>query len=415
MYQLKGAIFSLRDVLLVQGQLDEVRLRETILLLKYLLSIGVQPVLVSNARWTINGTMDAQSFLSGHIGATLPYFQGGRDMAYKQKPEAMAHVLKQFGWRPEEAVYIGSTEDDMRAARNGGLLFLNAQWHAQNSEYGFQFESPLDIARSIDCCCIGLGDWFWAVQSGQLRVYTIAPFAQYSPAYPDAKNYSSDAKNAVKFSRGAIPFWGRLMAARLYFAGLATEANYLAPYPGHRPNSSKSVLTHALRIVSGSLRAQYLDDLIVRHNQAQKSQAARNAGKVLSHANQLDTIHLRPDPVRTGPARKRYVRPPNLSGKTVIVVDDICTEGHSMEAARMFLQAAGANVVSVAWLKTPGNNHYKCITDLQPPIKKPFVPYQASSVKQKQYTFSGNIHNNNASKEVAQAFARYNAWSWPKL
>lgn len=414
MHQLKGAIFSLRDVLVVQGQIDPELLAETTKLLQFLLSKGVQPVIVSNSAWTIRGTMEPiQEYLSKLVGAELPYFQGGRDMPVKQKPAAMKHILAKHEWQIEEAVYVGSTEHDMQAARNGGLLFLNANWHAENSPYGFQFSSPKDIARFIDCCCLGLGDWFWKVEDGPLRVYAMAPLAEFSKRYPGAKEYSTDAKNAAKFNKGDVEFWGRLMAARIYFSGIGAEASYVAPYPGHSPSSKKPLLTNALKIVSGSLKAQYLDDLVVRHAKAEKSQLARRRGVALDHNNQLNTINLRKDPRRTGPLGKRYVRPPLRNGKTVVVVDDICTEGHSLEAARAFIENTGANVICLSWLKTPGPNHYKRVTGLSPTISSPYKPYVTGSVSMKTITNNSGICNENAPVEIADAFGRYGNWDWP--
>jgi len=413
MHTIKGAVFSLRDVLIVQGTLSRELLSETTNLLKFLLSKGVLPVLVSNSAWTVGGTKSAQQFLSELVGTELPYYQGNRDMPVKQKPEAMAFVLQNHGWEPREVVYIGSTEDDMRAARNGGLLFLNASWHAENSPYGFHFDSPIDIARFIDCCCLGLGDWFWAVEDGPLRVYSIAPLAEYSKRYPQAAEYSSDAKSAVKFNRGDIPFWGRLMAARIFFSGIGKEASYVAPYPGHRPNSKKSILTNALKIVSGSLQTQYLDDLIIRHSTAQKSQTARVKGLPLDHENQLNSIHLRRDPLRTGPKGMRYVRPPLKTNKTVVIVDDICTEGHSMEAARHFIESTAARVICLSWLKTPGGNHYKKISGLTPNITNPYAPYTAHSYSTEIHTYDSGIRNADAPTEIAEAFKRYHGWKWP--
>ena len=207
MHQLKGAIFSLRDVLVVQGSLEKPTLSETVKLLKFLISKDVRPIIVSNSSWSLtNSKKTVPEFLSELVGEDIPYYQGGRDMPYKQNAAAMSHVLDQYGWSPQEVVYIGSTDDDMKAAANGRLLFLNARWHAINSKYGFEFASPKDIARFIDCCCLGLGDWFWAVEEGDLRVYAIAPLAEYSKRYPGAAAYSADAKQAVKFDRGDVIF-----------------------------------------------------------------------------------------------------------------------------------------------------------------------------------------------------------------
>lgn len=414
MHTLKGAIFSLRNVLAKSGEFDQGTAKETVKLIKYLISVGVQPVLVSNSSWSIVGTEEPfNEYFSRLVGQALPYFQGGRDMDYKQYASAMQHVLKAQGWVSQEVVYIGNTQDDIKAASNGGLLFLNAKWHEANSPFGFEFNSPKDIAKFVDCCCLTPRDWFWGIENNGLRVYTIAPLGEFSKAYPDAAIYSTDAKNAVKFGVGDLRFWGLLMAARMHLSGIGAEANYVAPYPGHKTTSEKAELLQAVSIASGSLRAKYLQDYVSRHSDAPKSQELRNSGQSPSAINQLSTIHLRSDPLKTGAIGGRYKNPPSVKGKTILLVDDICTQGHSLETARAFTETTGANVICLCWLKTPGANDYHEIFDLEPKIKRPYQAYQPVRHKLRIHSNSGNVINGNAASEIADAFTRFNEWDWP--
>lgn len=414
MHTLRGAIFSLRNVLAKEGKADQAVVLETVKLLRYLISAGVQPVLVSNSTWTVVGSKEPfNEYFSRLVGQQLPYYQGGRNMAYKQYAAAMQHVLKEQGWEPQEVVYIGNTQEDIQAASNGGLLFLNAEWHGQNSPFGFEFDSPREIAKFVDCCCLTPKDWFWSIQNGNLRVYTIAPLGEYSKAYPSAAIYSTDAKNAVKFGVGDLRFWGLLMAARMHLSGIGAEASYVAPYPGHKTTSEKAELLEAVRIASGSLRARYLEDYIVRHQDAPKSQTLRNSGEQPSAFNQLASIRLRTDPLKTGGAGGRYKNRPNVNGKTLLVVDDICTQGHSLETARAFAEAAGANVICLCWLKTPGPNDYREIVKLTPSIKRPYLSYKPESYEEVVHSNSGNVINHNAATEIADAFTRFSGWDWP--
>ncbi|NTF00129.1 phosphoribosyltransferase family protein [Agrobacterium tumefaciens] len=414
MYTLKGAIFSLRDTIVVEGAIDVTLLEQTVQLLQFLLAKNVMPVIVSNSSWIANPSKrEIPDLLNEAVGYKIPYFQGGRDMPMKQYAGAMSHVLTTQGWEPEEAIYIGSTKDDMIAARNGKLMFLNARWHALNSTYGFDFESPKDIARFIDCCCLSIGDWFWAIEQGDLRVYSIAPLAEYSRSYPTAGAYSTDAKQAVKFNKGDLRFWGRLMGARLYFSGLGRSIDYLAPYPGHQPSSSQKLLSNALKIAADTLRSGYLVDLIERHRPAQKSQTARQQGIALDHKNQLSTIKLRRDPLKTGQSGARYKKSPLKPGKTVLVVDDILTEGFSLEAAQAFVKATGASVICAAWLKTPGANHYRALADVTPDLKDPYKPFAPVATRATIYANGAQIRNAKAPEEVAEAFKRYSSWDWP--
>jgi hypothetical protein len=416
MERLKGVIISLRDVLAKSGKIDPNILRETVNLIKYIHSVGVQPVLVSNTLWTVGDKQQPfVDFISKLCGVSLPYYQGNVDIPYKQTAAAMQTILDKHGWTSQNTVYIGSTEFDMRAARNGGLLFLNAKWHAQNSDYGFEFSSPKDIARFIDCCCLTPKDWFWGIQHGDLQCFSIAPLGEYSKQYPQAAVYSTDAKQAVKFGVGDLRFWGLLMASRIHFSGIGAQAHYASPYPGHAIDSEKAELMSAVKIVAGSLKASYLHDLIVRHTTASKSQQLRNSGQSPSAANQLSTVHLRRDPLMTGPLQRRYKNSPIKDGKTVLIVDDICTEGFSLECARAFVEKTGAKAILLTWMKTPGPNDYHEIQSLEPVITNAYGPYIPENIQVIKHSNSQNVINANAATEIADAFSRFSNWDWPAL
>jgi hypoxanthine phosphoribosyltransferase len=418
MYSLKGIIFSLSDVLAHEGAQDTELRGEVVKLLKFLLKNGIQPILISNRGWTVTMAeseekIPFQDYVSGLVGEELPYYQGGKNISFKQKPAAMEQILDEQGWSAPEVLYVGNSKEDMIAASNGGFPFLNAQWHEHNSPYGFTFSSPKEIASFVDCCCITPNEWFWSVEDEALRVYAIAPLAEHSSSYPQGSIYSTDAKSSTKRDVGNIRFWGLLMAARIHLSGIGSEINFVAPYPGHSTGSKKTKLMGAIAVVSGSLRAQFVYDLIERHTDAVKSQTLRTKGGTPDIANQLNTIHLNPKATKPGPKQVKYKNPPNIKGKTVLIVDDICTQGYSLEAARAFCEAAGAKVILLSWLKTPGPNNYHAISSVYPKISKAFQAYAFSSATHKVYSNSGNVTNKNAPKEIADAYSKYASWEWP--
>ncbi|MFJ1292643.1 phosphoribosyltransferase family protein [Paracoccus yeei] len=417
MHTLKGIIFSLSDVLAHKGSIDRDLFSETVKLLKFLLSKKIQPVLVSNTTWIVSNKdgkeTPFQEYISQFVGQPLPYYQGGRDIDYKQYATAMQAVLGMHGWTAPEVLYVGNTQEDVQAASNGGFPLLNAKWHGDNSPYGFEFASPKEIASFIDCCCLTPKDWFWGIQDNGLRVHAIAPFAEYSRAYPEGAIYSNNAKQAVKADAGNVRFWGLLMAARIHLSGIGVEIDFVAPYPGHKTTSKKTQLMNAIEVVSGSLRARYLFDFIERHSNAEKSQTLRVNGLSPSASNQISTIKLNPAPTRTGPKQLKYANKPKIKGKTVLVVDDICTEGYSLEASRAFFEAAGAKVILLSWLKTPGRNDYHAITSITPKITRPFSKFNPTRVAEKIYSNSGNVTNPDADKEIAEAYTKYINWDWP--
>lgn len=411
---LKGAIFSLHDVLVKQGTIDGALFDETLRLLRYLKMRGVEPVFISNHDWTVTSPGKEQPFrtlLEERLGP-VSYFVGGHQgMPYKPRADSTGHILAAKGWQKNEAIYVGNTPDDMKTAANGGLLFVNAMWHGAASPYGFQFESPRDVARFIDCLCLGLTGWFWALEQSGLRVYALAPFTTLSPKYAQAHAYSENAKATSKHGAGDASFWGRLLAARIYFSGLADEIDYITAYPGHAPTSNLTVIGQALNILGQSLRKSYLPDLIVRHSKAIKSQTARASGGSVGLDNQLNTICLNPAPTR-GVGGKPYKSPPTRGGKCVLVVDDICTEGNSFEAARAYLRAAGAQAICVSWLKTI-NTDYRAIW----PAYQPFNPYVVQTfpapISTTTHWFSSAISSIAAPSDLAEIYGRYFSWDWP--
>jgi hypothetical protein len=203
------------------------------------------------------------------------------------------------------------------------------------------------------------------------------------------------------------------MAARIHLSGIGAEVTFVAPYPGHSTVSNKSKLMGAVAVVSGSLRAQFVYDLIERHTDAQKSQTLRVSGGVPVIENQLNSIRLNPSATKPGPKQEKYRNPPNIKGKTVLVVDDICTQGFSLEAARAFLEAAGANVILLSWLKTPGPNDYHALATITPKIRKPFQKYGFAGGTHDVYSNSGHVTNANAPNEIAEAYSKYATWDWP--
>jgi len=298
---LKGVIFSLHDVLAKAGPIDADLFSETVRLLRYLKSREVEPVFISNRGWTVtykdgSPPKTFKEVLEAQLGP-VSYYIGGQDgMPYKPLAAATAHILADKGWTNREVIYVGNTDSDMRTAQNGNILFVNVVWHGEGSPYGFQFESPLDVARFVDCLCVGLNSWFWKIEDDPLRVYALAPFSTLSSQYLQAHAYSASARATSKDGAGDAAFWGRLLAARVYVSGLVDEISYITAYPGHAPDSKPTVIAEALNIFGQSLRARYIPDLLLRHSKATKSQTARAAGGSVGVDNQLSTIMLNPKP-----------------------------------------------------------------------------------------------------------------------
>jgi hypoxanthine phosphoribosyltransferase len=416
MQKLMGVIFSLRDVIFHKGHNDSELFAQLEKLILWLRDKGVQPVFVGNHGWAYknsDGTStDVRKVLKDRWGDFPWYIASEGDMPYKPQAAAMETVLSKHGWKHTQAIFVGNTDDDMRTARNGRLLFLNAMWHGEASPYGYQFESPLDVARFIDCFCLGTTDWFWSINKGPLRVYAVAPFSTMSARYAEAHSYSGHARNTAKHLGGDATFWGRLLASRVYFSGLVDEIDYITSYPGHSTLSKQPVVSDALTILADSLRTRYLPDLIVRHSTATKSQSARTSGQTVGHANQIETIRLEKLPTKSKHG-ERYKSPPIRAGKTVLVIDDICTQGNSFEAGRAYIEKTGARSISLAWLKTI-NTDYEAISGPLP-IADPYSKMSIAVGKMPTtiYHYSSAIKNGAATADLSEIFKRYYGWQWP--
>jgi hypothetical protein len=415
MSQLKGVIFSLRDVIVRSGPIAPELLDEIRLLLNFLRTRDVTPVFVANHAWTVtlgDGSRKDLRDAIREVWGDFPWYIAERnEMPWKPKPEAMQFVLRDRGWSSDEVVYVGTTENDMITARHARLLFLNAVWHGGQTQYGYIFRSPMEIARFIDCFCLKSHSWFWKIEQGDLRVYTIGPYATISPRFAHAASYSSHARITAKNLGGDASFWGHLLSAAVYFSGIANQCNYVCSYPGHRTDSSKPVLEEALKILADCLGQKYLGRLIVRHQTAVKSQRARAEGGNVAVDNQLNTIHLNRNPVKNA-SGQTYIRTPLRTGKVVLVVDDICTEGNSLEAARAYIKATGADVISLAWLKTPSRD-YNRLAEL-PRIPDPYAPNMfARSPATVSFPFNRFICDEDATEELDRVFSKYYSWSWP--
>lgn len=413
---LKGVIFSLRDVLARDVPFDRALFDETLHLIRYLQSRGVTPVFASNHDWTVktaSGVISFRQWIEGMLGPVAYYVAARGDMDWKPRAGAVGGILKAQGWSPREVLYVGNSEDDMRTAINGGVLFLNALWHGEANPYGYKFQSPKDIARYIDCLCLGLDRWFWTLERPGLRAYAMGPFTTLSPTLAEAHAYSADARATSKFGIGDATFWGRLLAARVYFSGLVDEINYITSYPGHAPDSKDPVVAEALSILAESLHKKYLPDLIIRHTKADKSQNARIAGAAVGVENQLNTIDLNRNP-RKGVHGEPYVNNPISRGKTVLVVDDICTQGNSFEGARAFLQKAGAGVICLSWLKTINTDYRMIQGDPARFVPNPYAPVKIQGpVPITALGYHAHVTNPGAAADLAQVHARYANWNWP--
>ncbi len=413
MARLKGVIFGVDNVLVKEGTND---FRSDILtdvgrLVRFLRNRRIEPVVLTNRTWTIGreGSEEpprpAQEYLEQRWGP-IRWFKAGSDgVPWKQRAAALQHIREQMGWVANETLFVGNSDADMRSAINGGVLLLNALWFGKQMDYGLQFESPKKIARFVDVFCLREHFWFWRVEDGALRVYSLAPYGTMVDEY---KEYSENFIVAVKRELGSYgDFWARYLCTSMYFSGLYNPVNYLTSYPKHTRGEYPEVLIEPMTAFVKCFRGNYLPDLITRHTDAPESK--RNRGSI-NHTHQLNTIHLRRDPLKRG--EERYKNPPLCGGKTVLVIDDICTQGFSFEAAGTYIRQTGAQTVFVSLLKTL-NRDYEVLAPTRL-ARGPYLPNQFDeAVTARVYPYRGHIVDHAAPKELRNKLRQYHSWDWP--
>lgn len=407
--KLKGMIFSIGDVL-SSTRWSQQTFSEIILLLKFIQSKGLQPIVLANRPQAFDG-QSVESLITQQVGE-FPWFMTIRDnLPMKPKAGAIKHVLGVMGWDETEAMYVGNKDDDMRTAVNGGVLFLNACWYGQNTNYGIKFETPLDVGRFIDIFCLRDSLWHYQIKDESLEYYSLGTF---STMRPDLAVYSEDAKNSAKFGAGHPDFWTKYLWSTIYFSEVYKRVQFVAPYPGHKSSEisvASNIIEEPMLAFTKCFRITYLRDLIIRHTTAQKSQKARNSGIQIDHNTQLSTINLNPHPLR-GSGDSTYKNSP-IKGKTVLVVDDICTRGYSLEAARIYLENAGANVICLSWLKTINSDYTKNVTPYSSKID-PYTPNeQWPDSQSKSFPYQRYITDRDAAGEIETKLAAYKEWVWP--
>jgi hypoxanthine phosphoribosyltransferase len=115
---------------------------------------------------------------------------------------------------------------------------------------------------------------------------------------------------------------------------------------------------------------------------------------------------------KKGPDGAPYKNNPLFKDKTVLLVDDICTEGNSFEAGRAFIGATGAKVICLSWLKTI-NRSYNAVVG-QVPITDPYAQVQlAKKVPVVGFPYGSAILDPKATTDLAELHKTYFDWKWP--
>ena len=415
MKRIKYLIFGLRN-LLIEAEADSLTGRSDFdspladefgRLVAYARSQQIEPVVFANHAWIVRGGEAVEQILNKKWGKMLWLTANGIEIPRKPQAAAMQAVLKRLGCEPNEVLYIGNTDDDMRTAVNGEVLFLNATWLKDSTGYGFKFDSPKEVAKFIDIFCVRTNGWAFEIDDGPLRYRSLAPF---STKYVEYESYSADARN-TKDGWGRPDFWGPYLCATLYLTGLYQEIDYMCPFPRHEAHKWNEPLRESLIRFARCFRIRYIPDLVVRHTTTLSS---RKNPDVLGHVDHLNSLLINEHPTKNVETEDTYARSPLRRGKTVMVVDDFCTRGRSIEAARIYLEHTGAKTVLVSWLKTI-NRDYSQITSTNGFKFNPYTPndWKPATITKATHPYDTAITDEDAYKELGKKLKSFREWTWP--
>jgi hypothetical protein len=378
---------------------------------QFLRDRGIKPIVLSNREWRVRlaggaPTITMDEYLLREFGTNTLYVTSRGDLcAYKPLRACIDDLLRRERLRREEVAMVGMSEKDFRTAINSKLLFLNANWGATESKYGFQFDKPSDVLRFIDLFALRDHYWFYEIDD-PVQYRSMAPYSTFNE---ESRAYSEAAERALKRVTADRHFFLNAAVASLYFSGLIQDIKYIACVPGHRQGFGNPAMDDILVTVGEIFRAPYLRDLIVRHVDVVSSRGERVAGRQPAPESQFNSIHLTRRPLLNGD--KRFKSGIDLRGKRVAVFDDFTTSGYTFEAARHFVEQAGGEALLVSCFKSI-NRGYRVVT-----LKtEEFNPWQPLTLNPGDLTYdvlpySEYITANSAPLELARSFIRYKKWT----
>lgn len=405
---LKLILVSVDGTLSNNGAINIKIARDLGRLVKELAVAGVRVAFWSNKTWKINDVEPLGAYFSGIAGVEVKLHGLAADgMPGRSTGHSAAPIMELYGALPHETVLVGGMEEDMRAAVNNKLLLIRPDWYGARMDYGFPMSSVSELARFCMVFALRQHPIFWQIRSGSLDISAGGPFSTMNANYAV---FGADARAFAKQGKGNPDFWFYFTISSLYFSGLLDGVKYICSYPGHRVGSAdedeRGIAAILVRL-GKCLNKGYYHDLIVRHSDAPKSQHIKAADR--KFGPQLSSIRLNKRP------HKNLSAEPNktdlkIKNEIVLVVDDFCTSGRSSEAARLYIEAAGAKARIYTWLKTINTSYDQA--QGSPPLK----PYAENAVGEPAGTishgYSGAIVAPKAPAEIQEIFEKYSNWAW---
>lgn len=363
----------------------------------------VRVAIWSNKNWLIGGTSDFSQYLTEKSGVQVDFIKAGSgDYPVRSRKGSIDPILKKYNLNKSEVILVGNGDEDLRAGVNNRLLLLRPSWYKNESEYGFLVKSINELERF--CTLFGLRKHpiFWSLNMHGLDIYAMGP---YSTRVAEYAGFGTSAVQSAKHDFGLVNFWHMLIVSTLYFSNLISKVDYITTYPSHSGIHRKKAIDESMTVLGKCFNKTFYPDLLVRHAKALKSASTAKEDKTF--INQINTIKINRFPSKYG--EKVRTSPISLKGKVILIVDDICTYGRSLEAARLFIETAGGKAILFSWLKTI-NSEYKEVT-----IAPDIAPYKDNHLidepASKDHYYGSGIVDYEAADEISSLMERYKSWA----
>lgn len=263
---------------------------------------------------------------------------------------------------------VGAIKEDIWIAANNQILLVNPLWidkvDTSILKYGFSISSPKQLVECISILKLDTQIYQRQKLSDVTEIISITRARNFR-ATLEQNAVINDYREYLK--RGADKYRYAVFFHYLSMLFKSNEFRDIDYWTG-APSSTGATNNGIYEIVDYSryLMKKREAALIVRHKPAEKSTEIRsNIRKTLDSSRHFSTMHVNPN-FRN-----------SIAGKKIVVLDDYVTNGHTFEATRLLLEAAGAAKIYLISIGTYEN------------------PYQLQEVN-----FNGDIFNPNYKFEI---------------
>lgn len=255
----------------------------------------------------------------------------------KPAPDFVRHLQKAAGVQLNEIVYLG--DDDMTdalCAINANVLPARATYSsaANGMRYGLPFSSPQSFHKYLNTFGSQNEPYFgWVYNNEAQKIDSRALICDQGEIKTEIRDVLKNNAN-VPIGPSKTPLATLLiyyLVSQCFLSGTFQGVDWITVFPGHLCGSKGSTVLHQnMPLVASLFRDRFIEDLLVRHQNAPKSQYQGDNRNIY---DQFRTLHVN-ELYRT-----------RLNGKRVLILDDFATAGFSLETARQMLLKAGASSV----------------------------------------------------------------------